>query len=126
MGRLVDKLLWKFYYRYKPLSDYDSEGSYSAAEKALMLLNITKVNLWGEYLTPERLKCRVELSPGRISDIIFKTLSADGPCMIARYGANEQRIVANYLSIVNPHKSIVKAVTGQSPFWWWNKPSGDN
>jgi len=121
MGRLVDKLLWKYYYRYKPLSDSDSEGAYSAAEKAMMFLNITKVNLWGDYLTPERLKCRVELLPERISDIIFKTLSADGPCMVARFGANEQRIVANYLSIVNPHKSIVKAVTGRIPFWWWNK-----
>ena len=48
------RLLWKYYYRYMPLGDVDVEGSYSPFQKVLMFLNITKVNLFGEYLTPER------------------------------------------------------------------------
>lgn len=121
MKDLMKKLLWKYYYRYKPLSDVDIEGRYSPSQKALMFLNITKVNLFGEYLTPERLKDKVEMSPERISEIIYNTLHRDEPCMIGRFGANEQRIVANYLSIISPDKSYIKAIIGHVPFWWWNK-----
>lgn len=121
MGTMFNKLLWNYYYRYKPIANVDVDGSYTTSQKIMMFCNITKVNLIGEYLTPERLKEKIELSPDRISDIIFNYLSKDEPCMIARYGANEQRIVANYLSIVNKHNSVLKSIYGVEPFWWWDK-----
>lgn len=116
-----DKLLWKFYYKYKILGDVDVEGSYSFFQKCLMFLKITKVNLFGDYLTPKLLADKVEMSPDKISQIIYNTLSSDEPCMIARFGANEQRITANYLAIKNPNKGVANAVLGRQPFWWWDK-----
>lgn len=116
-----EKLLWKFYYRYKCLTDIDGDGGYSFFQKALMFMNITKVNFFGEYLTPERVQRNIEKSLDGVSNIIYETLTKNDPCMIARFGANEQRIVANYLSIVNPNKDIFNSILGKKPFWWWNK-----
>lgn len=121
MGNFKKKLLWKFYYRYRQLNDTDNEGPYSLSQKIMMFLSITKVNLWGDYLTPQILESKVEMVPDRISDVIYQTLSEDNPCMIARFGANEQRIVANYLAIANPPKNALDAILGRTPFWWWNK-----
>jgi len=121
MKRYYNILLWKFYYRYKCLNDTDETGEYSFAQKVLLFMNITIVNIFGEYLTPERAQENIEKSLGGVSDIIYKALTNDKPCMIARYGANEQRIVANYLSIVNPHKNVFNSIIGRKPFWWWNK-----
>ena len=86
-----------------------------------MFLNITKVNLFGDYLTPSLLKDKVEMSPDKISEIIANCLSSEKPCMIARLGANEQRITANYLAIISKNRNIFKAIAGRQPFWWWNK-----
>ena len=122
MKKLIQGLKWKYFYRYKQtLLDEDVDGKYTFSQKCLLFLNMTKVNLFGEYLTPELLKDKVEMSPDIISDIIFKTLSADKPCMIARYGSNEQRIVANYLAIKSGKKDYFKAICGKQPFWWWDK-----
>lgn len=122
MKELIQGLKWKYFYRYKQtLLDEDVDGKYTFSQKCLLFLNMTKVNLFGEYLTPDLLKDKVEMSPDIISDIIFKTLSADKPCMIARYGSNEQRIVANYLAIKSGKKEYFKAICGKQPFWWWDK-----
>lgn len=121
MRNFKNRLLWKYYYRYKPLGDVDVEGGYSFFQKLLLFLNITKVNLFGEYLTPDLLKNEVEMNPDIISDIIFNTLSEDKPCMIARFGANEQRITANYISIRLGRKNLFRALFGRCPFWWWDK-----
>ena len=122
MGSIITNLKWKYYYRYKQtLCDEDFDGKYSFIQKCLLFLNITKVNFFGEYLTPNLLKDRVETSPEKVSDIIFNILSSDKPCMIARYGSNEQRIVANYLSIKSRKRSALRAIWGKQPFWWWNK-----
>ena len=120
MGVYKDKFLWKFYYRYKSLGDVDVEGSYSFFQKFLIFLKITKVNLFGDYLTPKLLEDKVEMSPDRISQIIYNILSSNKPCMIARFGANEQRITANYLAIKNPPGKL-KVICGRQPFWWWDK-----
>ena len=61
------------------------------------------------------------MNPDNISDIISEALSKEEPCMVARFGANEQRIVANYQSIICPNKNILKSIVGKQPFWWWNK-----
>lgn len=103
------------------LGDCDAEGKYSFVQKCLLFLKITKVNLFGDYLTPGLLKDKVEMSPDKISQIIFNALASDKPCMVARFGANEQRITANYLAIKSRSRNVYKAVTGQKPFWWWDK-----
>ena len=121
MSHFKEVLLWKYYYRYKPLGDVDIEGKYSFFQRCLMFLNITKVNLFGDYLTPSLLKDKVEMSPDKISEIIANCLSSEKPCMIARLGANEQRITANYLAIISKNRNIFKAIAGRQPFWWWNK-----
>lgn len=120
MGVYKDKFLWKFYYRYKSIGDVDVEGSYSFFQRFLIFLKITKVNLFGDYLTPKLLEDKVEMSPDKISQIIYNTLSSNNPCMIARFGANEQRITANYIAIKTP-PNILKAICGRQPFWWWDK-----
>lgn len=121
MNSFFTTLKWKFYYRYKSLSDSDVEGKYSFWQKCLIFLKITKVNLFGDYLTPKLLEDKVEMSPDKISQIIYNTISADKPCMVARFGANEQRITANYLSIRRGWKNMFKSVCGRRPFWWWDK-----
>lgn len=122
MYNIIQTLKWRYYYRYKnTLLDVDVDGKYSFSQKCLLFLNMTKVNLVGEYLTPNRLKNKVELSTDKVSEIIFNALSSDEPCMVARYGANEQRIVANYLSIKGKKKNVFKAIWGKVPFWWWDK-----
>lgn len=121
MSNYKDKFLWKYYYRYKVLGDCDAEGKYSFVQKCLLFLKITKINLCGDYLTPELLHDKVEMSPDKISQIIFNALSSNKPCMVARYGANEQRITANYLAIKSKKRNVIKAVTGRQPFWWWDK-----
>ena len=122
MKKCIQELKWKYFYRYKQtLNDEDVDGKYTFSQKCLLFLYMTKVNLFGEYLTSDLLKGKVEMSTNKVSEIIFKILSDDKPCMIARYGANEQRIVANYLSIKNRKKNVIKAVLGRQPFWWWDK-----
>lgn len=122
MGNFVKDLKWKYYYRYKQtLADEDVDGKYTFTQKCLLFLYMTKVNLFGEYLSPELLKGKVEMLPDKASEIIYNSLSADKPCMVARYGANEQRIVANYLSIKSKKRNVLKAICGRVPFWWWDK-----
>lgn len=116
-----DRFLWKYFYRYKQLGDVDIEGGYSFIQRCLLFLKITKVNLFGDYLTPKLLDDKVEMSPDKISQIVFETLSSEKPCMVARFGANEQRIIANYLSIKGGKRHYFKAILGRQPFWWWDK-----
>ena len=121
IGDCLKEIKWKYYYRYKPIFDEDVEGKYTFIQRCLLFLKITKVNLFGDYLTPNLLKDKVEMSPDMISNIILKALSSDKPCMVARFGANEQRITANYISIKRGRKQLVRALCGRQPFWWWDK-----
>lgn len=58
--------------------------------------------------------------PDSVSDILYKTLIDDKPCMIARFGANELSCMVNYQGTQSPH-NIIKYTTGKQPAWWWNK-----
>lgn len=118
---LKQVLIWKFYYRYKIITERDSEGGYSLFQKILMILYISKVNLFGEYWSDRRFRNKMKLDPDVISSLIYNKLGASSSCMIARYGANEQRIVANYLSINNKKRSLFDLICGKTPYWWWNK-----
>lgn len=55
------------------------------------------------------------------NDLIYKTLMADEPCMIARFGSTEMLCLMNYIGVKNPklfknYKSYCKSLT---PPWWW-------
>ena len=55
------------------------------------------------------------------NELLYKILSSDRPCMIARYGANEINCISNYLAIKNNDHNIWKIIKGESHGWWWNK-----
>ena len=59
-------------------------------------------------------------SPDEASDLIYKLLMSEKPCMVARFGANELNMVCNYLSIISKHHSAIKFITGKEAEWWWN------
>ena len=54
------------------------------------------------------------------SDIIYKSLISDKPCMIARFGAFEISTVVNYLGVKNPQHSCINYIIGKQDQWWWN------
>ncbi len=55
------------------------------------------------------------------SNIIYKKLECDEPCMIARFGSNEFNIVINHMSIREKRHSWIKYIKSESYDWWWNK-----
>jgi hypothetical protein len=118
---IKNTFLWYFYYGYKAINDIDSEGGYSIIQKILMIAHLTYVRFKGEYWTIERIKERIEYDTNRISDIIYKTINNNSPCMIARFGGIEQTIVANYIFISKKKHNIFRLITGESLYWWWDK-----
>lgn len=120
LQRIKQKLLWNYYYGYKSIKDTDEEGSYSLTQQLLMIAHLTYVRHFGEFWTIDKLRNRIEYNPDSISNIIFNALNNDKPCMIARFGSIEQTVVSNYISINNNH-NIFKLITGEQPYWWWDK-----
>ena len=57
------------------------------------------------------------------SDKIYKLLSSDKSCMIARYGSTELLNVSNCRSIISQHHSAIKYISDKSREWWWNEKS---
>ena len=59
------------------------------------------------------------------NELIYETLMADAPCMIARFGSTEMLNLVNYIGV--KHKSRFKNygsyIKGQTPPWWWEKSS---
>lgn len=62
-----------------------------------------------------------EENPDKASEMIYKLLSSDKPCMIARFGANELNAVINYLGVISTKHSAIEYIKGKQPEWWWNK-----
>ena len=60
-------------------------------------------------------------SPEEASDLIYKLLMSERPCMVARFGATELGMLCNYLSIVSKHHSVIKFIKGEEAEWWWNR-----
>lgn len=55
------------------------------------------------------------------NNLIYRTLIANEPCMIARFGSTEMLCLMNYIGVKNPklfknYKSYCKSLT---PPWWW-------
>lgn len=53
--------------------------------------------------------------------LIYDTLMAKAPCMIARLGANEMSVTANYLGVKNGKTGILDYIRGEGYEWWWNE-----
>lgn len=64
---------------------------------------------------------KYDKDPNHVSEIIYKTLLSDKPCMIARFGAAELGCVVNYLGVRN--KDILNYIRGKAEPWWWTKPT---
>lgn len=64
---------------------------------------------------------RREENPDKASEMIYKLLISDKPCMIARFGAFELATIVNYLGIQNKEHSAIKYIKGKQAQWWWNK-----
>ncbi|MBQ0048910.1 MAG: hypothetical protein KBT12_01525 [Bacteroidales bacterium] len=59
--------------------------------------------------------------PDQASEAIFRLLTSDDPCMIARFGSVELMNVNNARSIESPKHSIWRYITNNEREWWWNE-----
>lgn len=60
-----------------------------------------------------------DTDPDSVSEILYKTLMDDKPCMIARFGGFELSSTITYLGIKQGSHSWWKYIQGNSPAWWW-------
>ena len=74
-------------------------------------------SFWGKPLTrPECIK-----DPDEAATILREGLLSHKPLMIARFGANELSVTANYVGIMAKEANVFSYVTGNSPEQWWNQ-----
>lgn len=62
-----------------------------------------------------------EENPDKISDIIYKLLMDEKPCMIARFGAFELSTIINYIGVKQGRQPFFKYIKGEVPKWWWDE-----
>jgi len=64
-----------------------------------------------------------EQNPDKASQIIYDTLQSDKPCMIARFGSTELKLIANYIGVkrISGESNAISFIKGQSLAWWWEK-----
>lgn len=62
-----------------------------------------------------------EKDPDKISDIIYKLLMDEKPCMIARFGAFELSTIINYIGVKQGRQPFFKYIKGEVPKWWWDE-----
>jgi hypothetical protein len=53
------------------------------------------------------------------SNIIYDTLLADKPCMIARFGNTELSCLVNYLGVTEDKNKFLPYIKGKTQRWWW-------
>lgn len=86
----------------------------------LLLKIIQKIYL--KIVSPTiQLNSSREENAEKASSIIYKILSEESPCMIARFGSTELSALVNYLGVNSPRHSYIKYIQGKQPEWWWNK-----
>ena len=62
-----------------------------------------------------------EEDPDMVSRMIYDVLSKEGPCMVARFGANELSCMVNYLAMQDKSPSAIDYIKGGIDEWWgWN------
>jgi len=60
-----------------------------------------------------------EQNPDIVSNLIYKALIEDKPCMIARFGSTELTCLVNYLGVKNKKKNYLEYIKGNAQSWWW-------
>lgn len=71
-----------------------------------------------KFFPPTALKpLEYDKDPNHVSDVIYRMLESDAPCMIARFGSVELGCVVNYLGVKN--KSVINYIRGKAEPWWW-------
>lgn len=60
-------------------------------------------------------------NPNLASDLIFKQLVSDKPCMIARFGSTELACLSNYIGVKEQQGQYVDYILGKTNPWWWEK-----
>ena len=58
------------------------------------------------------------------SALVYKWLTGDKPCMIARYGATELMTIINYLGVKQGCPNIFSYMLGRELDWWWRDTTG--
>lgn len=61
-----------------------------------------------------------ENDPDRASEIIYKQLVGEKPCMVARFGSGELQVVTNWRSVMQGKHSILRFIKDEEFQWWWN------
>jgi hypothetical protein len=58
--------------------------------------------------------------PDLVSKLIFKTLTADNPCLIGRFGAYELSVLVNYKGMLTGENTLdfIRSKQGK---WWWDE-----
>lgn len=77
--------------------------------------------LYLHYNPQKTIGISCESNPDIISQLIYKQLTQDSPCMIARFGSTELSALVNYLGVNATTHSYIKYIKGEQPEWWWNK-----
>lgn len=62
-------------------------------------------------------------TPDEVSETIFRLLTSDNPCMIARFGSVELIAITNYIGVKHHKGRIWEYITNKVPQWWWNDKS---
>lgn len=55
------------------------------------------------------------------SKIIYDALTANEPCMIARFGSTELTCLTNYVGVHHEKRQYVSYIKGKSNPWWWEQ-----
>ncbi|WP_345985248.1 hypothetical protein WCX49_11640 [Sulfurimonas sp. HSL-1656] len=61
-----------------------------------------------------------ERDPETATTLIYNTLRADAPCMIARFGGFELASIVNYIGVSQGKKNFIKYIKGDEGDWEWN------
>ena len=57
------------------------------------------------------------------SELIYDLLVSGKPCMVARFGAFELKVVVNYCGVSREKHSLWDFIRGNELQWWWNESS---
>lgn len=63
--------------------------------------------------------CEMDLD--KSNEIIYNMLAGPEPCMIARFGATEMAVIANYIHIIRNNRNVFEYIKGLNGEWWWNE-----
>lgn len=59
--------------------------------------------------------------PDAISDIIYRLLTSEAPCMISRFGSCELNCAVNALGVKEGPKKWLSYIQGKAPAFWWEE-----